>query len=100
LLPGSAFDFRHSLDKVALKHDTTGVILDPAIRGLLPRMHGLDVSINRSLDLPFGNLEMQAGAINVYDRTNIPFHDVYTKQRVDKVFDTKRSPPQSVFSIL
>jgi hypothetical protein len=80
-----AFDFRHSLDNVALKHGTTRVILDRPYGGRLPRVHRLDLSINRAFELPFGDLEMQAGAINVYDRTNIFFYDVYTRRRVDQL---------------
>jgi hypothetical protein len=79
------FDFRDRLDDVHLRHGTTRVILDKPYQGRLPLIHRLDLSVNRTFQLPFGNMEIQAGAINLYDQTNIFFYDVYTHRRVDQL---------------
>jgi outer membrane receptor protein involved in Fe transport len=79
------FDFRDRLDDVHLRHGTTRVILDKPYQGRLPLIHRLDLSVNRTFQLPFGNMEIQAGAINLYDQTNIFYYDVYTHRRVDQL---------------
>lgn len=51
----------------------------------LPAYHRLDVSASRSFDLDAGpSLEVQAGALNAYDRRNIFYFDVNTLRRVDQ----------------
>jgi hypothetical protein len=80
-----AFDFRQRLDDVHLRHGTTRVRLDQPYQGRMPLIHRLDVSVNRTFQLPFGNMEIQAGAISLYDQTNIYYYDVYAHRRVDQL---------------
>lgn len=51
----------------------------------LPAYHRLDVSVERSFELsPQFTLDVEAGAINVYDRRNVFYVDVNSLQRVDQ----------------
>ena len=43
------------------------------------------MSIAGTVNLPFGELKAQAGAVNLYDRANIFFYDVYTGRRLDQL---------------
>jgi hypothetical protein len=38
-----------------------------------------------SVSLPFGRMELQAGAINVYNRSNMFYYDLFTGRRVDQL---------------
>jgi hypothetical protein len=61
------------------------MLLDRPFTGRLPAMHRLDVSLERGLDLRFGRLTAQVGAINAYDRRNMFYYDLYTARRVDQL---------------
>ena len=61
------------------------VIFDRPFEGILPTYHRLDVSVARTFMLPQARLTLQAGAINVYDRRNLFYLDVFTLQRVDQL---------------
>ena len=61
------------------------VIFDRPFKGVLPTYHRLDVSVARTFELPSARLTLQAGAINVYDRRNLFYLDVFTLQRVDQL---------------
>lgn len=52
----------------------------------LPPYHRLDVSVERIFELSSHlSLEVEAGAINLYDRSNIFYVDVESLQRVDQI---------------
>lgn len=52
----------------------------------LPSYHRLDVSIERAFDLsPNLDLEVEGGAINAYDRRNLFYLDLLTRERVDQL---------------
>lgn len=80
-----AFDFTRGLPDVHAGLGTTRMVLNQPFTGRLPWVHRLDVSIERSFDLSFGNLVVQAGAINAYDRRNMFFYDLYTGRRLDQM---------------
>ncbi len=62
------------------------VIFDEPFGGELPTYHRLDVSAERSVQLTgHGLLTLQAGVINIYDRSNLFFLDVFTQNRVDQI---------------
>lgn len=61
------------------------VIYDDPFGGELPYYHRLDVSVDRSWDFKGGVFTLQAGVINVYDRTNIFALDVFTLERTDQL---------------
>lgn len=51
----------------------------------LPSYHRLDLSVERTFQLfPHFSVEVEAGAINLYDRRNIFYVDVESLQRVDQ----------------
>jgi hypothetical protein len=51
----------------------------------LPAYHRLDVSVERAFPLGPGTLSVQAGAINLYDRANLFYFDIFTVRRVDQL---------------
>lgn len=61
------------------------VIYDEPFGGEMPFYHRLDVSIDRSWDFKGGVFSLQAGVINVYDRTNIFALDVFTLEQTDQL---------------
>jgi hypothetical protein len=80
-----AFDYRVDLHDPGKSYGTARVLLDRPFNGRLPMMHRLDLSLERGVDLPVGKLQIQAGAINVYDRRNMFYYDLYTARRVDQL---------------
>ena len=61
------------------------VLYRRAYGGRLPAYHRLDVSVERTLAVGPGELRLQAGAINVYDRANLFYYDLFTARRVDQL---------------
>ena len=61
------------------------VLYDEPFGGQLPYYHRLDLSVDRSFDFKGGVFTLQAGVINVYDRTNIFALDVFTLERTDQL---------------
>ena len=79
------FDYARNLHDVHLNPGSTRLLLDRPFTGRLPVMHRLDLSVARDFDLSIGKLQVQAGAINVYDRRNMFYYDLYTRRRVDQL---------------
>jgi hypothetical protein len=62
------------------------VIYEKPFKGELPTYHRLDVSVERSFRVaPGTSLKVLAGVINVYDRSNLFYLDVFTLRRVDQL---------------
>ena len=53
--------------------------------GLLPAYHRLDVSIDRTFDLGRARVTVLGSVMNVYDRRNLFYLDVFTLRRVDQL---------------
>lgn len=52
----------------------------------LPAYHRFDISLERTVTLsPYLNLTIEGGAINAYDRRNIFYLDLLTRERVDQL---------------
>ena len=66
-------------------YGTPRVLYDRPYQGRLPDYHRLDVSIERAFSLKQGTLTVQAGAINLYDRDNLFYFDLFTVRRVDQL---------------
>jgi hypothetical protein len=79
------FDSRIGLPSPHRIFGETRLIVDRPYQGRLPTMHRLDLSVERGFDLPFGRLEARGGAMNLYDRTNIFYYDVFLNRRVDQL---------------
>lgn len=80
-------DFRERLPDVTTDRGIRRVILDKPYQGRMPIVHRLDVSIERSFKITDSGtaLNMQVGAINSYDQTNIFYYDVFTHRRIDQL---------------
>ncbi len=61
------------------------VLFERPWNGRLPTYHRLDVSVERRFDISGALLNVQAGAINAYDRTNLFYFDVFRVRRVDQL---------------
>lgn len=62
------------------------VIYEEPFRGTLPTYHRLDITLERAFSVaPGARLNVLAGVINVYDRTNLFYLDVFTLRRVDQL---------------
>jgi len=80
-----AFDFARELPKVTNTLGTTRLLLDKPFTGRLPMVHRLDLSLNRAFDMSFGQIVVQAGVINAYDRRNMFYYDLFTGRRLDQL---------------
>lgn len=80
-------DFRERLPDVNLDRGTRRVIVDKPYQGRMPTVHRLDISLERTFQFSVSgsNINMQLGAINVYDQTNIFYYDVFTNRRIDQL---------------
>lgn len=66
-------------------YGTPRVLYEKPYRGRLPAYHRLDVSLTRTLDLNGIDLTAKAGAINLYDRQNLFYFDLFTQRRVNQL---------------
>jgi hypothetical protein len=80
-----AFDFARELYQVESTLGTSRLLLDRPFTGRLPALHRLDVSLGRAFDLPFGQMVLQAGVINAFDRRNMFYYDLFTGRRLDQL---------------
>lgn len=51
----------------------------------LPAYHRLDLSVQRDFSFSFADLTLEAGAINLYDRSNVFYFDLFSLRRVDQL---------------
>ena len=66
-------------------YGTPRVLYERPYQGRLPDYHRLDVSVERQFPLRRGTLTVQVGAINIYDRANLFYFDLFTVRRVDQL---------------
>ncbi len=80
-------DFRERLPDVNRDRGIRRVIVDKPFQGRMPTVHRLDVSLERSIRLSAGgsSLNVQMGAINAYNQTNIFYYDVFTSRRINQL---------------
>lgn len=79
------FYFDKGLPNILTRYGTSRVILDRPFEGRTPAFHRLDVSVNRSLRLGQVFMDVQAGVINTYNRSNLFYYDVFTQRRIDQL---------------
>jgi hypothetical protein len=80
-----AFDFARELSNVKATHGTTRLLLDKPFTGRLPLVHRLDLALAREFDVSFGQIVLQAGVINAYDRQNMFYYDLFSGRRLDQL---------------
>jgi len=68
----------------ALEHSRR-VIYERPFDSVLPTYHRLDVSVERTWELAGASVTVQVSGINVYDRRNIFYVDVFTLARKDQL---------------
>ncbi|MEX0649360.1 MAG: TonB-dependent receptor [Balneolaceae bacterium] len=80
-------DFRERLPDVTTDRGIRRVILDKPYQGRMPVVHRLDVSVERSFNITNSGtvLNLQVGAINSYDQSNIFYYDVFTHRRINQL---------------
>ncbi len=61
------------------------VLFDKPYQGRLPTYHRLDLSAGYTFDTRTVGVTLQAGAINLYDRVNLFYYDVFELRRVDQL---------------
>ena len=66
-------------------YGTPRILYDRPYGGRLPTYHRLDLSAEYEATLGRVGFSFQAGAINVYGRTNLFYYDVFTLRRVDQL---------------
>ena len=64
---------------------TRRVIYERPYNAELPTFHRLDVSLERTFSWQHVGLTLQASVINVYDRRNVLYFDVFTLRRSDQL---------------
>ncbi len=80
-----AFDYWAHLWDPGHTLGTERLLLDRPFNGRLPTTHRLDLSLERSFNLPVGQAQLQAGAVNVYNRRNMFYYDLFTARRADQL---------------
>jgi hypothetical protein len=80
-------DFRERLPDITSERGTRRVIMEKPYQGRLPSIHRLDITVERVFRLSDSgsSLNLQAGAINVYDQSNIFYYDVFTQRRLNQL---------------
>ena len=61
------------------------VLYDRPYDDELPTYHRLDASIEKTWESPLASITLQASAINIYDRRNIFYVDLFTLRRTDQL---------------
>lgn len=64
---------------------TRRVIYEQPYNGVLPTYHRMDFSIDRSFEIGATEITILGSVINVYDRRNLFYLDVFTLQRADQL---------------
>ncbi len=73
------------IEKASETPGTRRVIYERPYNALLPTYHRLDLALGRSFEIGAVDLTFQGSLINVYDRRNIFYLDVFTLERVDQL---------------
>ena len=82
------FDGFILVDDVEKASDVPGtrrVIYERPFNALLPAYHRLDLAVERAFDVGPLEVALQGSVINVYDRRNIFYLDIFTLERVDQL---------------
>lgn len=82
------FDGFALIDDITKASDVPGirrVIYERPFNAVLPTYHRLDLSVERTFSVSRADITLQASVVNVYDRRNLFYLDVFTLQRVDQL---------------
>lgn len=82
------FDGYILMDRAVDVFETEGdrrVIYERPFNGILPSYHRLDISVAKTFSRRQADFTVQASILNVYDRANIFYLDVFTLRRADQL---------------
>ncbi|MCC5907151.1 MAG: carboxypeptidase regulatory-like domain-containing protein [Balneolaceae bacterium] len=77
--------FENKLPNIMTELGVPRIIMDRPYNARLPVFHRLDISAGRQFRLQETRLNIQAGAVNLYNRANIFYYDVSTHRRIDQL---------------
>lgn len=80
----AAFDLR-TLPDVRTELGDLRFLFEQPFNERLPAYHRLDVSAERTFDFAAADVTLEAGAINLYNRANLFYFDLFTLSRVDQL---------------
>ena len=63
----------------------TQILYDEPFQGTLPPYHRLDITLERRFRAKHVDGAIQAGIMNVYDRQNVFYYDLFAARRVDQL---------------
>lgn len=78
----SFFRFEEHLPDVTGEYGEPRLLIDKPFDGRLPDFHRLDISIEQAFDLSAVKARVQAGAINLINRDNLFYYDIFNQQGV------------------
>ncbi|MEX2362256.1 MAG: hypothetical protein WD597_01480, partial [Balneolaceae bacterium] len=78
----SFFRFEEHIPDVVDDYGSPRVILEKPYQARLPDFHRLDVSVEQAFNITLARIRLQAGAINVYNRENLFYYDVFTQRTI------------------
>ena len=81
----SFFSFEDGPPEVTEGYGTPRVLLDKPFQGRLPQYHRLDFSIERLFELNSAEMNIQLGAINLYDQSNLFYYDVFFQRGITQL---------------
>ena len=73
------------IEKASEAGGSRRVIYERPYNAELPTYHRLDISVERGFELGRANVTVQGSVLNVYDRRNLFYLDVFTHHRVDQL---------------
>lgn len=81
----SFFSFENTLPNVTNEYGEPRVLLDKPFQGRMPDVHRLDISVERLIEIFTIKLKVQGGAINMYNRENLFYYDVFNQKGIDQL---------------
>ena len=81
----SYFSFLNTVPDVTNEYGQPRVLLDKPFEGRMPDVHRFDISVERLIELSTIQLRIQGGAINMYNRDNLFYYDVFNQKGINQL---------------
>ena len=81
----SFYDFDEGVPEVKDEYGTPRVLLEKPFQGNMPDFHRFDISVQQKFQLQAINLNVQLGAINLYDQRNLFYYDVFSQRGINQL---------------
>lgn len=79
------FPFHEQLPNVVDEYGDPRVLMNKPYDARLPDFHRFDIAVGREFDFSGSRMTIQAGAINVYDRKNLFYYDVFNRTTINQL---------------